>query len=123
MRNDGSRGGQAMRKTFLCFLFVSVLLPSRSVLAQSAASSQPPEASGGSSEDLAKATQNPVASLISVPVQNNTNFGIGPYDRNQNVLNIQPVIPIQMTQDWNLMSDGLRRSSGSLRRARRIFRR
>jgi hypothetical protein len=46
-----------------------------------------------SDEDLAKQSQNPVADLISVPFQNNTNFGVGPYDRVQNVLNIQPVIP------------------------------
>jgi hypothetical protein len=32
-----------------------------------------------------------------------TNFGIGPYDRNQNALNIQPVIPIHMTENWNLI--------------------
>jgi hypothetical protein len=47
-----------------------------------------------SEEELAKKTQNPVADLISVPFQNNTNFGLGPHDRVQNVLNIQPVIPI-----------------------------
>jgi hypothetical protein len=50
-----------------------------------------------------KASQNPVASLISVPVQNNNNFGIGPYDRTQNVLNIQPVIPIRASETWNLI--------------------
>jgi hypothetical protein len=44
-----------------------------------------------------------VAGLISVPIQNNTNFGIGPFGRNQNVLNIQPVIPVNVTQDWNLI--------------------
>jgi len=53
--------------------------------------------------ELQKATQNPVASLISVPLQNNTNFGIGPYDRAQDVLNIQPVIPIGVSEDWNLI--------------------
>jgi hypothetical protein len=53
--------------------------------------------------DLQKATQNPVASLISVPVQNNSNFDIGPADRTQNVLNIQPVIPIRISEDWNLI--------------------
>jgi hypothetical protein len=56
-----------------------------------------------SAGDLAKATQNPVASLISVPVQNNSNFGIGPFDRTQNVLNIQPVIPIRASENWNLI--------------------
>jgi hypothetical protein len=49
---------------------------------------------GQSEEELAKATQNPVADLISVPFQNNTNFGLGTYDRVQNTLNIQPVYPI-----------------------------
>ena len=59
---------------------------------------------GSSTEDLQKATQNPVASLISVPLQNNTNFGIGPYNRTQDVLNIQPVIPVSLTQNWNLIT-------------------
>jgi len=45
-------------------------------------------------QELAKKTQNPVSDLISVPFQNNTSFGIGYYDRTQNVLNIQPVIPL-----------------------------
>ncbi len=43
--------------------------------------------------DLAKQAQNPVANLISLPLQNNTNFGIGPDDETQNILNIQPVLP------------------------------
>ena len=55
-------------------------------------------------EDLAKAAQNPVGDLISLPFQNNTNFGFGPYDRTQNVLNIQPVIPISLGSDWNLIT-------------------
>jgi hypothetical protein len=45
--------------------------------------------------ELAKMAQNPLANLISVPFQNNTNFNIGPYDRTQNVLNIQPVVPFK----------------------------
>lgn len=44
-------------------------------------------------EDLSQQAANPVANLMSFPFQNNTNFGIGPYDRTGNVLNIQPVIP------------------------------
>ncbi|HEY2120564.1 MAG TPA: hypothetical protein VGH37_15345 [Candidatus Acidoferrum sp.] len=54
-------------------------------------------------EALQKATQNPVASLISVPVQNNSNFGMNPGYRTQDVLNIQPVIPIGISKDWNLI--------------------
>jgi hypothetical protein len=46
--------------------------------------------------DLAKQSQNPVADLISLPLQNNTLFGVGPDDDTANVLNIQPVIPIKL---------------------------
>jgi hypothetical protein len=45
---------------------------------------------------LAKAAQNPVADMISLPFQNNTAFGWGDFDRTQNVLNIQPVIPFKL---------------------------
>jgi hypothetical protein len=55
-------------------------------------------------EALQKAVQNPVASLISVPVQNNSNFSIGPYHRTQDVLNIQPVIPAHISENWNLIT-------------------
>jgi hypothetical protein len=45
-------------------------------------------------QELTKKAQNPIANLISVPFQNNTNFNMGPQsDRTQNILNIQPVIP------------------------------
>jgi hypothetical protein len=55
-------------------------------------------------EELAKAAQNPVASMISLPFQNNTNFGVGPDDKVQNVLNIQPVWPFALTDNINLIT-------------------
>ena len=55
-------------------------------------------------EELAKKTQNPVADMISVPFQNNLNFGLGPHNRAQNILNIQPVVPFNLTDDWNLIT-------------------
>jgi hypothetical protein len=67
-----------------------------------AAAQQEPEV-GDQTESLQKATQNPVSNLISVPLQNNTNFGMNPGNRNQDVLNIQPVIPIGISKDWNLL--------------------
>ncbi len=57
-----------------------------------------------SAEELAKLAQNPVGNLISVPFQNNTNLNVGPWDRTQNVLNIQPVIPISVNSDWNIIT-------------------
>jgi hypothetical protein len=57
-----------------------------------------------SKEELAKLAQNPVANLISLPLQNNTNFNVGPLNGTQNILNIQPVIPIELNKDWNLIT-------------------
>ena len=57
-----------------------------------------------SAEELAKLAQNPVGNLISVPFQNNTNLNFGPEKGTQNILNIQPVIPIEITKDWNIIT-------------------
>jgi hypothetical protein len=67
------------------------------------AEEEPEANTNAGAEALQKATQNPVASLISVPIQNNNNFGISPGDRTQDVLNLQPVIPIGISKDWNLI--------------------
>jgi hypothetical protein len=55
-------------------------------------------------EDLAKKSQNPIADLVSVPFQSNTNFNSGPFNRTQEVLNIQPVAPLHINADWNLIA-------------------
>lgn len=54
--------------------------------------------------DLAQKLSNPVASLISVPFQFNYDSGYGPLDGHKSVLNIQPVIPISINEDWNVIS-------------------
>ena len=70
----------------------------------SIASSGAALAQAGSNEaDLAKAAQNPVAAMISLPFQNSTLFGVGPDDDVANVLNIQPVIPFT-AGDWNIIN-------------------
>lgn len=56
-----------------------------------------------SDADLAKAAQNPVAAMISLPFQNNVLFGVGPDDDTANVLNIQPVIPFRIG-NWNVIN-------------------
>jgi hypothetical protein len=69
-----------------------------------AASAEPNPAAGESATDLAKKLQNPIGDLISVPFQSNTNFNVGPHKGTQDILNIQPVIPIHINDDWNLIT-------------------
>lgn len=77
-------------------LIVAVMVTAPTVLAG--------EEGKASEADLAKKTQNPVSDLISLPLQNNTNFDVGPGDNTQNILNIQPVYPISLNEQWNLIT-------------------
>jgi hypothetical protein len=55
-------------------------------------------------EELAKLAQNPVGNLITLPFQNNTNFNVGPENGTQKILNIQPVIPVAVNSEWNVIT-------------------
>jgi hypothetical protein len=50
------------------------------------------------------AAQNPVANVISVPIQSNTGFGVGPYREASNQTLIEPVIPFRLNENWLLIS-------------------
>ncbi|HUL88806.1 MAG TPA: outer membrane protein [Pseudolabrys sp.] len=62
--------------------------------------SKPPE----EDEDLAKKSQNPIADLVSVPFEGNNNFHTGPFNRFQEVFDIQPVVPLHINESWNLIA-------------------
>ena len=87
----------SMKRTFTAVILVVILaLPVR---AQEATGATP------SDEDLAKKLSNPISSLISVPIQVNYDQDIGPQEEGSVVrINIQPVIPISLNENWNMIS-------------------
>jgi hypothetical protein len=87
-------------RTFLkAALFVVAIAPGT---APPAAAQTPPPAHDTTA--LAKQTQNPVGDLVSVPFQFNFNTGGGLSDQTFLNLNIQPVIPIKLSERWNVIA-------------------
>jgi hypothetical protein len=74
--------------------------------AQATAPASQPQATPNiaAQEQARKDAQNPIASMISLPIQENWNFNIGAADRVQNVMNIQPVIPVSLGEHWNVIT-------------------
>lgn len=54
-------------------------------------------------QELARKLANPISSLISVPFQSNYDCCFGPKDSYRYTLNIQPVVPFSLNEDWNLI--------------------
>lgn len=75
------------------YIFIAFILTPLTILAQEV-------------QDVAKEAQNPLANVISMPFQNNTDFGIGDYNKTGNTLNIQPIIPVSLgkSKRWLLIN-------------------
>jgi hypothetical protein len=92
-------------------IFITVTVAAASTTARTSAAQEeqrerpaeqvPPSTS---ESDLAKKTQNPISDLISIPLQSNFYFGAGPDNRVQYVLNVQPVVPVAVSDDWLLVN-------------------
>jgi hypothetical protein len=82
-----------MRNLLTLLAVVSVFAVGTPLHAQEAPEAEEPSKASEETA-LAKAAANPIANMISLPLQLNNDFGLGPYDRTLNVLNVQPVIPL-----------------------------
>jgi hypothetical protein len=67
-------------------------------------STMTPEQLAAAEAALIKQSQNPVGNIAIIPFQNNVNYGYGPYVRDQYNLNVQPVVPIELAPDLNLIA-------------------
>lgn len=82
-------------KWAIILLICAISLSSQSAKAQD---------SGADAAALALKLSNPIASLISLPFQNNTDWGIGAAKGSRNTLNIQPVVPVALSEKLNLIT-------------------
>jgi hypothetical protein len=81
-------------------LFVAFLLLASAANAQEVDSAAP---GASDAHELAKQLNNPVSSLISVPFQENVDFSVGPDEGVKSTLNFQPVVPVSINRDWNVI--------------------
>lgn len=93
MKNKKRYAGIKLFCSIICFLFSFI-----------AVAQEEPAKSGASAQELADKLANPVATLISVPFQNNINYGIGPFNGSKYTINFQPVIPFKLTDNLNLIT-------------------
>ena len=97
-----NKGGDAFARGGLAVALVALI---GIALASAASAADESQAASDDSAELAKKLQNPIANLISVPFQNNFEWGAGQGSKGfRYLVNVQPVIPISISEDWNVIS-------------------
>jgi len=96
---------KTLRSLWLFTCTLGLLVATVATYAQSAGPEETPAASLGGDADLAQELTNPVADLITIPIQMTFDNDIGIADDGMKVTtNVQPVIPFEISDDWNLIS-------------------
>ena len=91
---------KTMRLISTLFMFLAV-----SILVLPVQAEDTPGTQKGGDADLAQELSNPLADLMTIPIQLNYDHDIGPLDDGSKLqTNIQPVIPFKLNVDWNLIS-------------------
>lgn len=90
---------------FACLLMSNPVFAQESAMSSIALKKVEMTEGAETAEGLAKKLSNPIASLISVPFQYNYDQSIGIDDEGaKSLLNIQPVIPVDISENWNMIS-------------------
>jgi hypothetical protein len=104
-------GAKAVCLIFAAFVVFAPLTLTAQALASSAStvdsavSPKPYAAETNESAELAQKLTNPLAAIISIPIQNWFDFNLGPNkDGFRYTTEAQPVYPVQISTDWNLIS-------------------
>ena len=102
LKNFGSRGKRMNidREKFKYFC-TSFFMVTTAVLVIATSSIR---ANAETAAELSKKLSNPIAAMISVPFQFNYDHGYGPADGETFTLNVQPVVPFVLNDEWNLIS-------------------
>lgn len=106
MRREGIPMNRITLKTIICIAaLVAVSVMPLAAMAQTNNGQSTDERAQSEGAELAKKLQNPVANIISVPFQSNFDFGGGPQDDGfRYTLNVQPIIPLSLNNDWNMIT-------------------
>ena len=77
--------------------------PTAAMDGQTPSGTAPPAAAAPSAADLAKKLANPISDLVSIPFQFNWDEGVGPTDGLRFMMYAQPVVPMSVSDKWNLV--------------------
>jgi hypothetical protein len=78
--------------------------PPAAVSAAAPAPAEKVDTSENAAQSDANNAQNPLAPVFSIPILNDTNFGLPPHHQTQNVTLVEPIIPFKISDQWNIMT-------------------